>query len=100
MTLPGYDAWLESPYMEAEHSHDVTQTKCLGAYPETATDDAFECEDRSVCYMCAAVVCSEHDEVDDCDGAVVHHQCHKHGCMSNACNEDRRDDALLAQAGM
>jgi len=78
---------------------DDLGTNCLGFYEQTDTDDAFECEERSVCYLCGGVVCKEHDDVDDCDGYVVHEVCHRQGCDSVACEEDRRDDALLARGG-
>ncbi len=73
------------------------ETDCLGFYEQTDTDDAFECDQRSVCYLCGGVVCKEHDDVEDCDGEVVHYKCHLQGCQSASCAADARDDALLHQ---
>jgi hypothetical protein len=76
---------------------DELGTNCLGFYEQTDTDDAFECKERTVCYLCGGVVCKEHDDVDDCDGETVHDLCHREGCASASCAADARDDALLHQ---
>ncbi len=76
---------------------DEAETDCLGFYEQTDTDDAFECDQRTTCYLCGGVVCKEHDDTDDCDGEVVHDLCHREGCASASCAEDAREAALLAR---
>lgn len=98
MSLPNYDARLQPP--DVPDRLDEADTTCLGWYPETATNDAFDCDQRTRCPMCDGVVCAEHDEVEDCDGEVVHYKCHKDGCYSAACAADRRDADLLDRAGL
>lgn len=97
MTFHMPDSWYEPP--NVPDATDDPGTACLGSYPETATDDAYTCEDRTTCHLCGNVVCTEHDDTDDCDGPV-HESCHDQGCYSASCAADRRDDYLLAQAGM
>lgn len=94
-----YDLWLLPP--DPPEATDDPGTACLGSYPADETTDAYECEERTECILCGGLVCSEHDEdTTKCDGAVVHLSCHNQGCTSSACEADRRDDYLLAQAGM
>jgi hypothetical protein len=70
-------------------------TACLGTYPATATDDAYQCQELLVCHLCDGVLCADHDEVVDCGDGPAHNDCHRKGCASVACAQDRADDALL-----
>ena len=100
MSISGFDlaqARYDGATPDVRELTDEAGTNCLGSYPETDTDDAFECDQRSVCYLCGGVVCKEHDDIEDCDGETVHTQCHREGCDSAACAEDARDDALMAR---
>lgn len=101
MSISGFDlaqARYDGATPDVRELTDEVETKCLGSYPETDTDDAYVCGQRSVCYLCGGVVCKEHDDVDDCDGEVVHALCHREGCASASCAAEARDDALLARA--
>ena len=104
MTLSGFDT-AQARYdgatpREVPEVTDDPGTKCLGSYPKTATDDAYQCDARGVCPACDGVVCTEHDDVAGCGDGPTHEQCHRHGCYSAACAEEARDDAVLARAGM
>lgn len=100
MSLPGYDAWkLRSP--DAPEATDDPGTKCLGSYPADVGTDAWQCEERTTCYLCGGVVCAEHDDdTTECEGQTVHLTCHKTGCRSPECDADARDDYLLDRAGL
>jgi len=76
---------------------DDPGTACLGYYEQSDTEDAYERDQRSLCYLCGGVVCAEHDETETCDGSHVHTRCHRDGCGSAACAADARDDALLTR---
>lgn len=92
--MSDYDLWLLPP--DAPDLADDPGTRCLGHYEATSTDDAYTCDQRSACYLCGGVVCAEHDDGADCSDGPAHEGCHDRGCWSAGCEQDRRDDALLA----
>jgi len=92
------DFRMPDSYYEPPSPSDLAaerDTDCLGHYDATDDNDEYDCEERTTCSLCGGVVCAEHDEVSDCDGDPVHDKCHAAGCWSAACDQDRRDDALL-----
>lgn len=103
MSVRGFDA-AQARYdgatpPEVPELTDDPGTKCLGSYPETATDDAYDCEDRVACPACGGVVCTEHDDFADCGDGPTHENCHRQGCYSAACAEDAHDAALEIRYG-
>ena len=98
MSISGFDL-AQARYDGAtppEHTMtDDPGTTCPG--PDDPCEYLIKIEDGG-CYLCGGEVYPEHDETEKCDGYVVHEVCHRQGCDSVACEEDRRDDALLARA--
>ena len=88
-----YDLALEPP--RVRELSDEVETLCLGTYPQTSTNDAYECDSRLSCHLCDGVVCTEHDDVADCGDGPAHEACHQQGCANVGCEQDRADDALL-----
>lgn len=92
-----HDLSLEPPLVR--ELGDNPGTSCLGFYEQTDTDLAYECEGRLSCHLCDGIVCTEHDAVANCGDGPAHEECHQQGCANPGCEQDRRDDALLARDG-
>ena len=101
MSISGFDlaqARYDGATPDVRELTDEVETKCLGSYPETDTDDAYTCTARTECSGCGGVVCTEHDDVEDCSEGPAHSKCHAQGCSSVGCAQDRYDDMLLERA--
>lgn len=93
MTIPGYD--------QAAAAYDYAQPADFPLVDDPGVhcpDDLDEPCELTCCYLCGGTVCEEHDEVERCDGYLVHEVCHHQGCPSTSCAQDRYDDHRIEEA--
>lgn len=98
MSIRGFDlAQARYDRSEPPQVPDLTDdpgTACPGLI---SVEDGM-CDERSTCPLCNSVVCRIHDDGEDCEGFIVHPDCHQQGCTSAECADDARDAALLQRA--